>query len=317
MFNGVTFLALSHVKGPLPTMPAFTLPTGCIPIVCTPFHDDGAVDHVSLRREVDWLIEQGATGLVTPALASEGYKLTDSERDAVLATVTDQNAGRLPVIASVDATATAGSTDRAIRADALGATGLMTMPPSFIKPSPEQIVQFYRDVGAATSLPLILQDAPQITGVATTPAIWMEIASTVPTLAGLKLEAIPQGPSVSIATTIAPERLRVYSGWGGISVLDVLERGARGTMPAPGFTPLFAAIHRAWDEGDQATAETLHQQELPFLVWSMQTLDQSVFAAKHQFNRLGIFSSPHIRQPGTSFDRITHLQLRRYLDRKL
>ncbi len=298
-------------------MAAFTLPTGCIPIVCTPFHDDGSLDHESLRREVDWLIEQGATGLATLALASEGYKLTDRERNSVLATVADQNAGRLPVIASVDAPGTAGSIDRAIRADALGATGLMTMPPSFIKPSPDQIVQFYQHVGAETSLPLILQDAPQITGVATTPAIWTEIAMTVPTLGGLKLEAVPQGPPVSIATTIAPERLRVYSGWGGISVLDVLERGAHGTMPAPGFTPLFAAIHRAWEAGDQAAAKTMHHQALPFLVWSMQTLDHSVFATKQQFHRLAIFSSPHQRQPVISFDRTTHLQLHRYLDRLL
>lgn len=295
-------------------MPAFTLPAGCIPIVCTPFHDDGTVDHESLRREVDWLIERGATGLATLALASEGYKLTDRERDTVLATVTYQNAGRLPVIASVDATGTAGSVDRTIRAEALGATGLMTMPPSLITPTPEQIIQFYRDVGAATSLPLILQDAPQITGVSTTPAIWTELANLAPTLAGLKLEAVPQGPPVSIATTIAPERLRVYSGWGGISALDVLERGADGTMPAPGFTPLFAAIHRAWDAGDRAAAQTLHHQALPFLVWSMQTLDHSVFAAKQQFHWMGIFSSPHQRQPVISFDRTTHLQLHRYLD---
>ena len=60
----------------------------------TPFHHDGSIDHDSLRREVDWLIDAGATGLAALALASEGYKLTDSERDQVLATVIDQNAGR-------------------------------------------------------------------------------------------------------------------------------------------------------------------------------------------------------------------------------
>ncbi|GIW03881.1 MAG: hypothetical protein KatS3mg059_0501 [Thermomicrobiales bacterium] len=56
---------------------------GCFPILCTPFLDDGSLDLGSLEREVDWVIGEGASGVVALAIASEGYKLTEAERDDV------------------------------------------------------------------------------------------------------------------------------------------------------------------------------------------------------------------------------------------
>ena len=53
---------------------------GCIPIVVTPFDPSFAIDEASLRAEVEYLIAGGVHGLATPAIASEGYKLTEQER---------------------------------------------------------------------------------------------------------------------------------------------------------------------------------------------------------------------------------------------
>ena len=57
---------------------------GCIPILVTPFADDGSLDLESLEREIDWVLAEGASGVACVAIASEGYKLTETERDAVI-----------------------------------------------------------------------------------------------------------------------------------------------------------------------------------------------------------------------------------------
>ena len=57
---------------------------GVVPILVTPFHDDGAIDETSLRNEVDFAIDAGVHGLGI-ALGSEVYKLTEAERDQVVA----------------------------------------------------------------------------------------------------------------------------------------------------------------------------------------------------------------------------------------
>src|SRR5688572_4998260 len=127
---------------------------GCIPILCTPFGADGAVDAESLRRQIDWVIDEGATGVATLALASEGYKLLERERDEIADAVVTYVAGRVPVVVSADGTGTEIAVDRARRAAALGASALMVLPPSFVKPSPASLADYYRRSGQAVEIPI-------------------------------------------------------------------------------------------------------------------------------------------------------------------
>jgi len=53
---------------------------GIFTIPFTPFHDDRSLDEESLRREVDFVIEAGAHGIVAPVNSSEFYLLSDEER---------------------------------------------------------------------------------------------------------------------------------------------------------------------------------------------------------------------------------------------
>ncbi len=93
---------------------------GCIPILVTPFADDGSLDLESLEREIDWVLAEGASGVACVAIASEGYKLTETERDAVIATTVRRIDGRAPVVASADGPGEEPAIDRARRAAALG-----------------------------------------------------------------------------------------------------------------------------------------------------------------------------------------------------
>lgn len=285
---------------------------GCIPIVCTPFLADGALDLESLRRAVDWLVGEGASGLCCLAIASEGYKLTEPERDTVLETVVHAASGRLPVIASVEGLSNAVAADRARRAAARGANAVMAMSPFFVKPDVAGLTSYYRAIGEA-GLPILLQDVPQLTGVETGPDIWQALAEAVPALAGIKVEGMPQGPAVSAARAVAGGQWRVFCGWGGLSYADALERGAHGVMPAPNFTRLFADVYGQWETGGYDAAMLRLAAELPFVLWSMQSIDHSVAAAKEELVRLGVIASATRRPPAIALDDIARFQLQHFL----
>src|SRR5215204_7133119 len=93
---------------------------GCIPILVTPFADDGSLDFESLEREIEWVLAEGASGVACVAIASEGYKLTETERDAVITTTVRRIGGRLPVVASADGPGEEPAIDRARRRGARG-----------------------------------------------------------------------------------------------------------------------------------------------------------------------------------------------------
>lgn len=76
------------------------LPRGFIPVMLTPFHDDLSVDYTTLRLLCDYYIDHGAVGLFANCLSSEMYELSSEERVAVIKTVLEQTAGRVPVVAT-------------------------------------------------------------------------------------------------------------------------------------------------------------------------------------------------------------------------
>jgi 2-keto-3-deoxy-L-arabinonate dehydratase len=290
---------------------------GCIPILVTPFTDDGSLDLDSLEREIDWVLAEGASGVACVAIASEGYKLTETERDAVIATTVCRIDGRAPVVASADGPGEEPAIDRARRAAALGADALMVLPSYFVKPGPDGLVSYYVRIAEAAGIPIMLQDAPQLTGVSMSPALWARIAESTPRLRYVKAEGTPQGSTISETLRLCGDRIGVFCGWGGLSLLDALERGAIGNMPAPNFTRFFADVQRYWESGDRQRAEQTFDRGAPFAMWTMQSIDHSVTTAKVELHRRGVIASARLRQPALALDDIAHGQLARYLDRRL
>src|SRR5215212_4856850 len=290
---------------------------GCIPILVTPFAEDGSLDLESLEREIEWVLAEGASGVACVAIASEGYKLTETERDAVIATTVRRIDGRAPVVASADGPGEEPAIDRAHRAAALGADALMVLPSYFVKPGPDAIASYYARIAEASELPIMLQDAPQLTGLSMTPALWARIAQATAGLRYIKAEGTPQGPTISEALRLCGDRIGVFCGWGGLSLVDALERGAIGNMPAPNFTRFFADVQRFWETGDREHAEQLFDRGIPFAMWTMQSIDHSVTATKVELHRRGVIASTRLRQPALALDDIARGQLARYLDRRL
>ena len=290
---------------------------GCIPILCTPFTADNAVDLGSLAREVEWVLAEGAAGLAALAIAGEGYKLTEPERDAVTRQVVATVAGRVPVVVSADGAGTDVAVERAVQAAALGADALMVLPPYFVKPDGPGLVDYYTRVGRAVTIPVIVQDAPQLTGVAMSPAMWAALARDVESIRFVKAEGTPQGRTLSETLARGEGRLAVFCGWGGLGMIDALERGAAGSMPAPNFTRLFADVQALHAAGDPDGAADRFATELPFVLWAMQSIDFSVAAAKREMHRRGILATPDLRQPAVTLDDVSLRQLDAFIDARM
>jgi 4-hydroxy-tetrahydrodipicolinate synthase len=79
---------------------------GVVPVVPTPFHPDESIDFESFRKVVDWIAGSNLAGMCLPAYGSEFYKLSDIERDELVAAAIEVCDGRVPVIAQANHTST-------------------------------------------------------------------------------------------------------------------------------------------------------------------------------------------------------------------
>ncbi|MEK8127699.1 dihydrodipicolinate synthase family protein [Paenibacillus filicis] len=76
------------------------IPQGVWPTMVTPFKADQQIDYAGLEQLIEWYLAHGVQGLFSVCLSSEMYQLSLAERVKVARFVTDQVAGRVPVVAS-------------------------------------------------------------------------------------------------------------------------------------------------------------------------------------------------------------------------
>jgi 4-hydroxy-tetrahydrodipicolinate synthase len=77
-----------------------SLPQGFIPVMLTPFLENGDIDFDGLTILTEFYLEAGATGLFANCLSSEMFELSEEERLAITKHVVDVANGRVPVVAT-------------------------------------------------------------------------------------------------------------------------------------------------------------------------------------------------------------------------
>ncbi|MEI7586693.1 dihydrodipicolinate synthase family protein [Runella sp.] len=77
-----------------------SLPQGFIPVMLTPFLENGDIDFDGLTKLTEFYLEAGAAGLFANCLSSEMFELSEEERLAITKQVVDVANGRVPVVAT-------------------------------------------------------------------------------------------------------------------------------------------------------------------------------------------------------------------------
>ena len=210
---------------------------GIIPILPTPFTDDGGVDEAGMRRVVNYVLSAGAHGVAFPAMASEFYALTDSERQRLIELIVTEVGGAVPVVGTATAQSPQAAVDLARGVERAGADAVMVMPPYVVRDGPAGTTRLFAELASAIDLPLILQNAPPPLGSAYGPEAIRDLIEKVPQIGYVKEETAPGGQRITKLLNAAPAGLEgVFGGAGGRYIMDELNRGAIGAMPASEIT---------------------------------------------------------------------------------
>jgi 4-hydroxy-tetrahydrodipicolinate synthase len=192
----------------------------------TPFDESGAVDFDEAAALAQWLVEGGNQGLVIAGTTGESPTLSHDEQGRLFEVV--RAAVSVPVIAGVGSNNTAESLDLLERAERAGADGVLLVTPYYNRPSQAGLLNHFRIVARATSLPVMLYDIPVRTGRKIDTATLLELAHGEANIVALKDAA---GDPAETARFIAqaPAGFEVYSGDDALT-LPFLSVGAVGVV---------------------------------------------------------------------------------------
>jgi 4-hydroxy-tetrahydrodipicolinate synthase len=242
----------------MPTIGRFGA-VGCAMV--TPFDPGGGLDIDGAVTLARWLCEHGNDFLVVSGTTGESPVLSDGEKEALWAAVSD--AVSVPVIAGTSTADTAHSVALTRAALAAGVAGILAVTPYYSRPSQAGIEAHMRAMAeAAGGLPMLLYDIPVRTGRKVAPEVIVRLAGDG-IIAGVKdATANPAGTAALLAE--APAGFEIYSGNDG-DTLPLLAIGAVGAISVESHWAgeELAEMMAAFAKGDVEHARHLNTRLVP------------------------------------------------------
>lgn len=290
---------------------------GVLPIVHTPFGDDEQIDSNDLRREIDWAFSVGVDGLGT-GMVSELLRLTYDERIRLTEQIVEFTAGRGSVFAGVGAESAKQACEYAVVAERAGCDAVMAVPPLTTGVTADSLVEYFRRIAEAVSLPVIVQDASGYVGQAIPLSVYVDLLDRYGHEKILfKPEAAPIGPNVSALRDASGGRASIFEGSGGILLVDSFRRGIAGTMPGMDLLDGIVALWRALAAGDEKRTYETYFPICALVALQLQAgLDGFLAIEKYLLVKRGLFRSTSRRQPnGWQLDNETACEVDRLFER--
>jgi 4-hydroxy-tetrahydrodipicolinate synthase len=289
---------------------------GIIPVLPTPFTDDGGLDLESLDRLIEHALTWGAHGLAILGVASEVEKLDAEEYRTIAEAAARKIAGRTPLVMGLRGATTQAAAQSAAIARHVGAHAVFAKAPAASRPeaAEAEALAYYLAIAQAADLPVMVQNfalAAGESGVIPLDAL-ARVVRADPRIQYVKEETPPPAGNgkISQIRRALGEGVTVFSGSGGITLVDDLRRGASGCMPGAVLVRSLVRIHEHHAQGRGEEADRLQAEILPLIVFRARWGFAAV--TKLILQELGILKTAKVRDPaGVGLDEQALWELRR------
>jgi len=259
----------------------------------TPMNAEGEVDWAATEKHIDYVITNGADGVVVTGTTGETSTLTDKEKLKLVEVGKSVANGRAKIITGGGSNETAHAMELYKASEKAGADGVMIVTPYYNKPTQAGVLTHFRLIADATDLPVILYDIPGRAGI---PIAYETIlrAAKHPNIVAIK---DAKGDFAQASRVMTETELLYFSG-DDSNILPHISIGATGLI---GVTANIApAAYRelvdATNRNDFHHALSVHNSLEPLVRAAMNHVPGTV-ASKYILHGLGLIDSPRVRLP--------------------
>ena len=234
--------------------------TGTGVALVTPFRKDFSVDIEALKRIVRYNIDGGVEYIVVLGTTAESATLSKEEKELVIQTIVEENAGSLPLVLGVGGNNTQEVVNDLKTRDLSDFSAILSVSPYYNKPTQEGIYQHFKMIAQNSPTPVILYNVPGRTASNMLPETVLRLANDFKNIIGIKEAA---GDIVQAMKLIQnkPEGFLVISGDDMITLPMVLAGGSGViSVIGEGFPKEFSEMVRLGLQGKVKEAYALHYQ---------------------------------------------------------
>jgi 4-hydroxy-tetrahydrodipicolinate synthase len=260
---------------------------GVYVVLVTPFTADRAVDYEGMEKNVEWLVDQGAHGVIALGSTGEFASLNDEQKRRVTQTVIAAAAGRAPVVVGSSAETTEKAIEYVQQARNLGAAGALVLPPWYYTPDPDEIVHHYTRISQAVDLPIMIYNNPFTSKVDIEPETVARLAE-LPTIDCIK-ESSGNFRRVAEIRQLTDDKLGIFCGWEDMAY-EFFLMGAIGWVCVIGnVVPKMAVdlFDLVAEKKDLDAAWTLYKKMLPLLRY-LEYAGKTQKALKYALDKMGL-----------------------------
>lgn len=261
--------------------------------IITPFLSDGKVDRDALSKLITRQISEGTDALTVLGTTGEAPTVSDREHHAILSLSVESAGGRIPVIGGCGSNDTHHAVYLAESAEDAGCDAVLAITPYYNKASRDGLIRHFSEIAGAVSIPIILYNVPQRTGVSIPFEVYREL-SEVENIVAVK----DASGDLSVATKIISElsdRLYLYSGNDELT-LPLMAMGACGVISvASNVLPReMTELCKYCLEGNFKAARELHMRLLS--IFGMLSCEVNPIPVKYAASIIGL-CRPYYRLP--------------------
>jgi 4-hydroxy-tetrahydrodipicolinate synthase len=233
--------------------------------IVTPFHNYGSINFTSLGRLLEHVITGGVDYIVAMGTTSEAPTLTEDEKEAVLAFVKETVDGRVPIVLSVGGYSTRTVVGKIKKTDFTGIDAILSVTPYYNKPNQKGIYNHFKNVAAASPVPVILYNIPGRTASNISAETVLQLASDFKNIVAVK-EASGDMMQVMEILRQKPDGFQVFSGDDALT-FPMMTLGATGVISviANVLPRRFSKMVKLLLQKDYDKALVLHNALLPVM----------------------------------------------------
>lgn len=255
----------------------------------TPFNEDGSVDYQSLKRLVEYQLNNGADFLCILVTTSETPTLSKEEKAEIKKFIVEFVNGRVPIMMGCGGYNTAAIVEELKTGDFTGIDGILSICPYYNKPSQEGLYQHFKAISAATKLPIILYNVPGRTGVNMTAATTVRLAKDCNNIVAIK-EASGNLEQINEIIKNKPSTFDVISGDDALT-FPMISCGAVGVISVIGnaLPKEFSKMIRLQFKGEYEPARKIHHKFID--LFSLLFVDGNPAGVKAMLHEMGMIKN--------------------------